>query len=245
MHKYHMTLVSGNTKVGPIPVTTTSKDSCPSTCSFKGNGCYAEAGHLAIHWKRLSDGKSARELSLEQLVGAIKSLPYKQLWRHNQAGDLPGRANRLDSKAINSISKANKGKRGFTYTHYPIWDSESICESRNRQLVREANRAGFTVNVSCETAEQVDLAVAMGLPTVIAVPEDTPDTWHTPAGNLVKTCPAVLFDNVTCSTCGICQKQELTGPGGVKRPRHTVAFPVHGVRKAAAAKAIQGLRVIQ
>ena len=89
MHKYHMTLVSGNTKVGPIPVTTTSKDSCPSTCSFKGNGCYAEGGHLAIHWNRLSAGQSSRELNLEQLCGAIKSLRFKQLWRHNQAGDLP------------------------------------------------------------------------------------------------------------------------------------------------------------
>lgn len=55
-HTYHFTRVSGNAKCGPIPVTTTSADSCPPTCSFKGNGCYAESGPLAMHWK--ADRKS-------------------------------------------------------------------------------------------------------------------------------------------------------------------------------------------
>ena len=248
MHKYHMTLVSGNSKVGPIPVTITSKDSCPSTCSFKGNGCYAEGGHLAIHWNRLSSGNSNRELTLEQLCGAIKSLPYKQLWRHNQAGDLPrGNDNEgrlIDTEALRKIVAANKGKRGFTYTHFP-WDRTTWESRDNYASIRKANRNGFTINVSCETEQQVDLAAAFGLPAVIAVPEGTPDSWHTEGGNLVKTCPAVLDDNITCSTGGICQKQTLVGPKGERRPRHTIAFPLHGVRKAAAAKAIQGLRVIQ
>jgi hypothetical protein len=56
-HTYHFTRVSGNAKCGPIPVTTTSADSCPPTCSFKGNGCYAESGPLALHWKAVSSGK--------------------------------------------------------------------------------------------------------------------------------------------------------------------------------------------
>lgn len=246
MHKYHMSLVSGNTKVGPIPVTTTSKDSCPSTCAFKGNGCYAENGHLGIHWKRLSDGKSPNQLTLEQLCGAIKALPYKQLWRHNQAGDLPQDNERsattplLDIDGIRSIVAANKGRRGFTYTHYP-WDRTTWQARDNYATIREANRKGFTVNVSCETEQQVDLAVALGLPAVIAVPEGTPNKWVTESGNLVKTCPAVLYDNVTCASCGLCQKQFLTGPKGEQRPRHTVAFPVHGARKGAATKAIQEL----
>ena len=42
---YHLTKVSSNRKTGPIPVSTTTSDSCPPTCSLKGAGCYAEQGH--------------------------------------------------------------------------------------------------------------------------------------------------------------------------------------------------------
>ena len=152
---------------------------------------------------------------------------------------------RIDRYSLEQIALANKGKRGFTYTHYPWMDATCPDEEHNRKLIQYVNLLGFTVNVSCETEQQVDLAVSLGLPAVIAVPEGTPDSWHTEGGNLVKTCPAVLYDNITCSTCGICQKQTLVGPKGERRPRHTIAFPLHGARKAAAAKAIQGLRVIQ
>jgi len=244
---YHMTPVSANAKTGPIPVTTTSKNSCPSNCRFKGNGCYAESGPLNVHWKRLSDGKSPNALSLEQLTGAIKALRHKQLWRHNQAGDLP--PSELTPGAIHwdkllKIVKANRGKKGFTYTHYR-WkaeNAEDYAARDNLEIIQRANAEGFTINVSCETPTQADEALALGLPAVIAVPEDTPNTWHTPAGNLVKTCPAVLYDSVTCASCGLCQKQTLTGPGGQQRPRHIVAFPAHG---AAHKKLSKELRLIQ
>lgn len=252
MHKYHMTLVSGNTKTGPIPVTTTSSDSCPESCPLKGHGCYAQAGNLSIHWRSLDAGKKSA-LTLEELCGAIKSLKYKQLWRHNQAGDLP-QSSSASSKgrcihwsSLMQITAANKGKRGFTYTHYPVLptaDSPAWMAQDNATIIGRANAAGFTINVSCETPEQADGVVALGLPAVLVVPQGSPASWHTPHGNLVKTCPAQLHDNVTCASCGLCQKQQLTGPGGVKRPRHIVAFLAHGQSKNRVSKLVKELRVI-
>lgn len=189
-------------------------------------------------------------MTLDQLCGAIKSLKHGQLWRHNQAGDLPGAAGRklegypdsIDNNALGAIVQANKGKRGFTYTHYPWANEDAWPDRENLSNIRKANHHGFTINVSCETAAQVDKAVSLGLPAVITVPSDAPNTWHTPAGNLVKTCPAVLYDNVTCASCGLCQKQTLVGPKGETRPRHTVAFPAHGT---AFKKLSMELRTIQ
>ena len=149
---------------------------------------------------------------------------------------------RIDRYSLEQIAWANKGKRGFTYTHYPWMDETCPDEQWNRMLIQYANSLGFTINVSCETAAQVDKAVSLGLPAVITVPSDAPNTWHTPAGNLVKTCPAVLYDNVTCASCGLCQKQTLVGPKGETRPRHTVAFPAHG---SAFKKLSMELRTIQ
>ena len=53
----HVSPVSVNAKTGPIPVTTSSKNTCPDSCQLKGNGCYAEVGRVNIHWQKVSNGK--------------------------------------------------------------------------------------------------------------------------------------------------------------------------------------------
>jgi hypothetical protein len=54
---FHLTLKSRNVKTGPIPVSTSTRKTCPDSCPFKNNGCYAESGPLAIHWKAVTQGK--------------------------------------------------------------------------------------------------------------------------------------------------------------------------------------------
>lgn len=38
MTNYRFTLKSANSKTGPIPVTTTSSDTCPNSCALKASG---------------------------------------------------------------------------------------------------------------------------------------------------------------------------------------------------------------
>jgi hypothetical protein len=86
--KVHLTLISGNEKTGPIPVSTTSADTCPDVCPLKnGGGCYAEHGRLRIHWDKVSAGE--RGMDWDSFCHIIAGLPDKTFWRHNQAGDLP------------------------------------------------------------------------------------------------------------------------------------------------------------
>ncbi len=249
---FQLTLVSANQKTGPIPVSMTSKVSCPSTCAFKaGGGCYAENGGLGINWNKLGRGQG-RALTAEQFLGAIKVLPRGQLWRHNQAGDLPHDPDtgRIFPHFLYQLAQANKGKRGFTYTHHKWeeWEGgvHNGCEygQQNRDFIQQANANGFTINVSCETAEQVDRACSYGLPSVIAVPKGTPDRWHTPKGNLVITCPAVTQDNVTCARCGLCQRVYTGTSQTTSKLRHTVAFPVHGNGAKKAERKLLELRVL-
>lgn len=210
-HTYHFTRVSGNAKCGPIPVTTTSANSCPPTCSFKGNGCYAESGPLAIHWRAVDSGK--RGGSLDELCAKIRDLPRHQLWRHNQAGDLPvTEPGVIDHTALRKIIAANKGRRGFTYTH-------QRPTPQNAGIVREANAAGFTVNWSAETLEQADALVDMHSgPVVCVLPADQLAGLKTPAGRHVIVCPAVT-GNTDCLNCGICQQRDRQA---------IVGFPAHG-----------------
>jgi hypothetical protein len=210
-HNYHFMRVSGNAKTGPIPVTTTSADSCPPTCSFKGNGCYAESGHMAIHWKAVSERK--RGGTLDELCAQVTALPRHQLWRHNQAGDLPvTKPGQIAAGALRKLVAANKGRRGFTYTHHKPTAS-------NRKLVAEANANGFTVNWSAETLAQADeYADLQAGPVVCVLPADQTVPVRTPAGRLVAVCPASI-GNTDCLNCGICQQRDRQA---------IVGFPAHG-----------------
>jgi hypothetical protein len=213
IHAYHahLSLKSGNVKTGPIPVSTTSRDTCPVDCAVR-EGCYASSGPLALHWSAVSAGTRGTDWS--GFVGAISALPDGQLWRHNQAGDLPGNGHTVDPVALGQLVRSNIGKRGFTYSHYR--DSESL------QWIRHANNWGFTVNLSANDLSDADTLADTGAGPVVVVLSSTQSTnTFTPKGRRVVVCPATQRDDVSCATCQLCQRQRDT----------IVGFPAHGTRK--------------
>jgi hypothetical protein len=211
--RYHLTLKSENRKAGKIPVSVTSSDSCPRTCGqFKT--CYAKGGPLAMHWRAVDAGRSG--MGLRAFCRAIAALPAGQVWRHNAAGDLPGKNERIDRRALQQIVEANKGRKGWTYSHK--WHSEE-----NLAAIRSANEQGFTINLSCDSLAEVDAARAQGLPAVVTLPADVRQNFRTAQNNLVVLCPAATHANVSCATCKLCAWKER---------QVTVGFPAHGSRAA-------------
>jgi hypothetical protein len=211
----HLTLVSRNVKTGPIPVSTTSAESCPIACPFNNaNGCYAASGPLAIHWRKVTNGLAGD--SYGAFLDKVSRLMKGQLWRHNQAGDLVGEGDSLDVQALALLVKANKGKRGFTYTHKPL------ATQAERDAIRDANKGGFTVNLSGNTLDHADTLVDLGIaPVVVVLPHDATQNTVTPKGRKVVVCPATQRDEVSCASCGLCQKQRDS----------IVGFPAHGPSK--------------
>jgi hypothetical protein len=220
----HLTLVSRNVKTGPIPVSTTSAESCPSACPFNNaNGCYAASGPLALHWRKVTNGLSGD--SYGAFLDKVSRLIKGQLWRHNQAGDLIGEGDTLDTQALALLVKANKGKRGFTYTHKPL-DTQA-----ERDAIRDANKGGFTVNLSGNTLAHADTLADMGIaPVVVVLPHDATQNTVTPKGRKVVVCPATQRDDISCASCGLCQKQRDS----------IVGFPAHGTSKRKADLIAQG-----
>ena len=220
----HITLKSNNVKTGPIPVTTTEAKSCPTSCPLKGSGCYAEAGPLGMHWRDVKRG--GRGITWAKLVKAIDNLPEGRLWRHNQAGDLPGVGDAIDGEKLKALVEANRGKRGFTYTHKPM------DKATSRRLVRWANTQGFTVNLSADNLHEADTLASLGIgPVATLLPRLQSGgrgvKLFTPAGRRVIVCPAQTHEHVTCESCKLCALAD--------RP-FIVGFLAHGssVRKAEA-----------
>ena len=195
---FHLTPKSTNTKVGPIPVSTSPRSTCPDSCPMKAGGCYAN-GTLRWHWNAVSEGK--RGLPWSDFLRQIERLPDGQLWRMNQAGDLPGEGDTLDQDALAELVWSNAGKRGFTYTHKPL------KADRERQGVHAANVFGFTINLSATSPAHADERAEQRCgPVVTIVPTGTPNTSYTPKGRKIIICPAQTRDGITCATCQLCAR---------------------------------------
>lgn len=207
----HLSPKSANTKTGPIPVSTTTRATCPVDCAMR-DACYATSGPLALHWGAVSAG--TRGTDWATFVSAIAALPDGQLWRHNQAGDLPGDGHTVDPVALGQLVRANIGRRGFTYTHYR--DGASL------DWIRHANQWGFTVNLSANDLRDADMLADTGAgPVVVVLPSTQTTNTATPAGRRVVVCPATQRDDVSCDTCQLCARKRET----------IVGFPGHGTRK--------------
>lgn len=212
----HFTLKSSNVKTGPIPVSTISADTCSDDCPLKNNGCYAGSGPLSWHWRKVTQG--LRGISWQAYCDAVEQLDDWQLWRHAQAGDLPGVNHAIDGLMLAQLIAANEGRRGFTYTHKPV-----LTNKRNAMLVRLANAQGFTINLSANNLAQADQLSDLAIgPVVTIVAIDAPEKQTTPAGRAVIVCPAQSRDDVTCADCGLCQRQDRTV---------IVGFRAHGTAK--------------
>jgi hypothetical protein len=145
----------------------------------------------------------------------IRALPRNQLWRHNQAGDLPGVGSEIDVGMMRDLISANKNKKGFTYTH-------KYESPENLAIIKEANQNGFTVNLSANSLKHADTLASLDCgPVVVVLPSTQTTNTVTPEGRKVIVCPATYKDNVTCASCGLCQKQRSA----------IVGFPAHGKRQ--------------
>ena len=228
--RVHISPRSSNEKTGPIIVTTTSAVTCPPSCPFNnGGGCYASGGPLAMHWRKVTDGARGEPwpLFLESLRDLLAKSGRRILWRHNQAGDLPGQGDEIDREALGALIAVNtyNDSRGFTYTHKPLLGAK---RRRNLLAVAEANANGFTINASANGlahADEIAQAAAEAgrrIPICSVVAADAPLAGTTPAGRRYIVCPAQQREGVSCATCGLCARADRS---------IIIAFQAHGAAR--------------
>ena len=217
-------LADGTTsKLGNMFRTYSDSDTCPSTCPLKDAGCYAKTGPTSWVWKKVDAGNNVTDWN--GLCSSVKRLSQGEIWRHNVAGDLPHSDGSIDNTALDALTRANRGKRGFTYTHH-------LPTEENVQAVSKANQDGFTINLSANGLHQVDAYADTGLPVVTILPIDAPKVQRTAQGRKVVVCPAVSNpDKVTCKSCGICANPNRG---------YVIGFPAHGARKKSAQEIANG-----
>lgn len=208
-----LNLASTNRKTGEMPVSMSDGATCPDACGFKGRGCYAELAKTKLWWNKVPE----RGVTWEEFCRAVASLPAGQIWRHNEAGDLPGLNDGLDRAKLAELVVANMGRRGFTFTHKPL------RTTAERFAVKVANRHGFTINLSADNLEHADELARTGAgPVVVVLPADAPDKTRTPEGRAVIVCLNET-KGLTCLDCQLCAVADRTS---------IVGFRAHGTAKS-------------
>ena len=227
---FYFTRVSSNRKTGPMPVVTASKQTCPTSCPLQDNGCYAEAGPIAILWRAVTSG--SKGISFADLCRKIRRLPRGQIWRYGQAGDLPGEGDEIDGEQLGHLAAANARRPAIVFTHKPPTAS-------NLKHLQAAVEKGLHINLSADGLAETDELASTGLSVVTILSSEygrkdgealqayrarrraLPS--HTPGGLRIAICPATYL-NVTCVECQVCSRP---------RPNGTVmGFPAHANRSA-------------
>ncbi len=228
MTDFSLTIKSANDKTGPMPVSMSHMDTCPPSCALRG-ACYAK-GRMMVNWLKLTDGNLRSGEPFSDFLRSVKALPATvKVWRHNQAGDLPGAHNRLNRRQCTALAAANSAggynRGGFTFTHYPVIGDAATARTlaHNREVIAAVNRAGFAVNLSADTVDQVDPMLALGIaPVTVLLPRDATKGLRTAGGARVTVCPAARSNHgVNCLDCKLCQR--------IGR-KVVIGFPAHGAR---------------
>ena len=228
--QHHLTKKTSNKKVGSnVAASTTSSDSCPPACPM-ATVCYGKKGPASWHWRKLD--KKERGTNYTQFLKDVEGLANGSLFRINVTGDLPSFGGIIDSFKLSQLDKICKSKNliAWTYTHHHVTQDKRLV---NLQIIKEASRSGFCINLSTEDIDEALDLYNQGHSVSIANTELF--NYLTINKGVVKQygdklkrfvpCPEQRTDlpegvKVTCSNCRLCTNHN-------PNKRDIVVFKVH------------------
>lgn len=187
---------SQNSKLGRkrVAATMASQSSCPKSCQFYKNGCYAEKGYTNLTTLRLN--KSA-----ETNTGKIALVEAEEI--DKLKGDIPLRLHVVgDSKtsiAVMIVAAAAQrymekmGQKVWTYTHAWKWIKRSLW-------------GNVSVLASCETEQDIVKAFKRGYPAAYVVEHFKQETaFALDNGHIGIPCPNQTKGK-SCADCQLCMR---------------------------------------
>jgi hypothetical protein len=205
---------SANGKTGPgVAVTGAAQASCPPTCPFLGQGCYAENGPQGWQTSKLNKAAvdaTPSDIALEE-AAKIVALPGNKPLRLHVVGDC---ASDETAQIVSSAAEqyaAKHDKPVWTYTH--AW--------------RDVDRRSWgsvSVLASCETAEDVADAHARGYAVALVThdPHPGPERYELD-GIEVIPCPQQTGRAENCGECLLCIHDDY-----LLNAERVIGFEAHG-----------------
>jgi hypothetical protein len=205
---------SNNDKTGPCSCTYCHQKSCPPTCPFYHNGCYAEynnVGRFILPRLLTAEGRLDALILAKREAKAIRGLTGKRPLRLHVVGDCrTGAAARTVSSACQEYS-SRYGQPSWSYTH--AW----------RDVPRDA-WGDVSILASCEKPEDLTAAHERGYAAAMVVEQhESPKAVELPGG--FKGVPCVeQTKGVRCTDCRLC----FDAPR-LFREKLAILFAAHGL----------------
>lgn len=200
----------------------TIKNSCPTTCALRNNGCYGENSYVGIISRRLD--RESEKLSALEIAKAEakvidnsynrKGIPPETILRLHVSGDSRTVAgSKIINKAIGRWINRG-GKVAFSYSH--CW------KNVNRDIWNNVSMLA-----SIDSIEDVDLAVKNGYACTIVVADHLSDKFYRLKGSDIKwvPCPAQV-KKISCIDCKLCFNADK-----LYNINCGIVFSAHGIRK--------------
>jgi hypothetical protein len=223
---------STNAKLGPVSATYASQASCPRSCPWYGNGCYAERGQVGWQTRRLNRSRvRAAARIAEAEARAIDALTGDRLLRLHVVGDTrTAAAARLLAAAAHRYARRGNaprhGRKVWTYTH--AW----------RSVARASWGDAVSVLASVETVKEAREAMRAGYAAaVVACAFERPSAYPID-GVTVLPCPNQTR-GITCRECGLCRDDDRLRSAGL-----VIAFEAHGSGGASIRKTLMSLPTV-
>ena len=204
-----------------MSATYASQATCPKTCPFRDNGCYAEWGNTGIITRRLTKSSITDPIEIAKCEAeGIRNLKGLFPLRLHVVGDSSTpKAAEIISEACEEY-KQRSGQEVFTYTHARIprkhWGNVSVLRS-------------------CTTLRQAEGAIEAGYAAAMAVSKFKSERrYYIGRGMYGIPCPKQTNKTESCNTCKLCFKDR-----SLHKNKNVILFEVHGAMKCKAVKQVE------
>ena len=209
-----LVLKPSNSKLGNVAATYSSiESSCPTDCSLKDNGCYAQMGFVGIHTSKLNKKKATpKQVASEEaklIKKAIKEEKNTKPLRIHVAGDC------RTNEAAKMVSNATKewGHKVWSYTH--AW-----------KTVARSSWGTVSVLASVDNVNELKLARRKGYAPAIVVRNFLSKKAYEFHGFKLIPCPNQTHENITCEKCKLCWNDKK-----LKSLNAVIGFEAHGAKR--------------
>jgi hypothetical protein len=223
---------STNSKLGAVSATYTSQASCPKSCPWYRNGCYAERGLVGWQTRKLNRSAVRGALRIAQAEArAIDRLTGDRLLRLHVVGDArtDAAAGELGAAARRYAARGmlpRRGRKVWTYSH--SW----------RTVSRDSWGDAVSVLASVETVRDAREAMAKGYAAAVVVSAFERSSAYPIDGTTVLPCPHQTR-GVSCRDCGLCRDDERLRSAGL-----VIAFQAHSTGAPAVRKTLLSLPTV-
>lgn len=218
---------------------------CPATCRFKGNGCFAQAAKFPIPEPGPDDPPvTALDISLAE-AEVIKREAMKRDISTNNHPD-PRKAKGLDLRLHEGGDVSCEAGARALAEAAQVWKDQGgdavWCYTHRWEWIPRDAWGPISVFASVEEPEEIEEAAARGYPAALTVREfengsrvfSLPET-----DRMIIPCPEEVDPRHHCVKCRACLDKDILG-----QKHAAIAFAVHGQEDKTAKKARSVLRVI-